>query len=72
MKLMLVMHICSALYNTCPASNVVPETYYDYNTCITAGYVKSLNTIKEMGEEDVNKYMIFIKFVCTQDTRTST
>ena len=72
MKLMLVMHICSALYNTCPASNVVPEIYNDYNTCITAGYVKSLNTIKEMGEEDVNKYMIFIKFVCTQDTRTDT
>jgi hypothetical protein len=72
MKLMLVMHICSALYNTCPASIVVPEIYDDYNTCITEGYVRSLNSLKEMGEEDVNKYMIFIKFVCQQDTRIDT
>ena len=51
---------------------VVPEIYNDYNTCITEGYVRSLNSLKEMGEEDVNKYMIFIKFVCQQDTRIDT
>ena len=56
MKLMLVMHICSALYNT----------------CITAGYQSALDKTKEVGEEDVNKYMIFIKFVCQQDTRIDT
>ena len=66
------MYFCSALLNDCQDPHVMPETYYDYNTCITAGYVKSLNTIKEMGEEDVNKYMIFIKFVCQQDTRIDT
>jgi len=48
----------------------MPETYNDYNTCITTGYVESLNRIKAMGEEDVNKYMVFIRFICTEDTRT--
>ena len=69
---MLVMYFCSALLDDCQSPHVMPETYTDYNTCIIAGYVRSLNTIKEMGKEDVNKYMIFIKFVCTQDTRTDT
>ena len=72
MKLMLVMYFCSALLNDCQDPHVMPETYYDYNTCITEGYVRSLNSLKEMGEEDVNKYMIFIKFICQQDTRTAT
>ena len=27
---------------------------------------------KEVGKEDINKYMIFIKFVCQQDTRIDT
>ena len=72
MKLMLVMHLCSALFNTCPTSNIMPATYNDYNTCITTRYVESLNRIKAMGKEDVNKYMIFIKFICTKDTRTDT
>ena len=66
------MHICSALYNTCPASIVVPEIYNDYNTCITAGYQSALDKTKEVGKEDINKYMIFIKFICQQDTRTAT
>ena len=69
---MLVMYFCSALANDCQAPHVMPETYNDYNTCITTGYVESLNRIKAMGKEDVNKYMIFIKFICTKDTRTDT
>ena len=72
MKLMLVMYFCSALLNDCQDPHVMPETYTDYNTCITAGYQAALDKTKEVGKEEINKYMIFIKFICQQDTRTNT
>ena len=72
MKLMLVMYFCSALANDCQAPHVMPETYNDYNTCMTAGYESALRKTKEVGKEDINKYMIFIKFTCKQDTRIAT
>tara|TARA_Y100001938_G_scaffold112258_1_gene153728 strand:+ start:139 stop:249 length:111 start_codon:yes stop_codon:yes gene_type:complete len=32
------------------------------------GYEESMNKLKEVGREDVNKYGMFIKFYCTPDT----
>ena len=32
---------------------------------MTFGYEESLNKMKEIGREDVNKYGMYIKFTCT-------
>ena len=51
---------------------MMPESYKDYNTCMVSGYSESLNKMKEIDNKEVNQYMIYIKFVCQEDTRTAT
>lgn len=72
MELMLIMYFCSALVNDCQGPYMMPESYKDYNTCMISGYSKALTKIKEVDEKEVNQYMIYIKFVCQEDTRTAT
>jgi len=72
MELMLIMYFCSALVNDCQGPYMMPESYKDYNTCMVSGYSESLNKMKEIDNEEVNQYMIYIKFVCQEDTRTAT
>jgi hypothetical protein len=38
------------------------DTQYD---CLMEGYKQSIVKMEEMGEDDVNKYNMFIKFYCT-------
>ena len=37
------------------------NSYYD---CATVGYIRGLNVVRELGEEEVNKQKIVIKFGC--------
>tara|TARA_R110000824_G_scaffold333466_1_gene520083 strand:+ start:1230 stop:1439 length:210 start_codon:yes stop_codon:yes gene_type:complete len=63
MKLVLVVYICSSLYNQCKPPMYVSEhnTWYD---CMTAGYNESLNVSKKTGEEKINKNLIYFNFSC--------
>ena len=42
-----------------------PTTFNTQYECLMYGYEESLNKMKEIGAEDVNKYNMFIKFNCT-------
>jgi hypothetical protein len=64
MKFMLTMMICSQVANTCIPPYQYNETFDDAYTCMIKGYELSLEKTKEIGQEDVNKYNIFIKFGC--------
>jgi hypothetical protein len=51
--------------NTCLEPHVWPTTFNTQYDCLMYGYEESLNKMKEIGAEDVNKYNMFIKFNCT-------
>ena len=62
MKYILIMQICSAIYQQCsdPMPNNIPyNSYYD---CSTAGYLNALTINQSLGIEEVNKGKILINF----------
>jgi hypothetical protein len=68
MKFMLVLQICSSIYQQCsePMPNNIPyDSYYD---CSTAGYLNALTINQSLGLEEVNKGKIMINFRCEELT----
>jgi len=68
MKFMLVLQICSAIYQQCsePMPNNIPyDSYYD---CSTAGYLNALTINQSLGLEEVNKGKIMVNFRCEELT----
>jgi hypothetical protein len=64
-KIVLSIIICSQVANACLEPHVWPTTFNTQYECLMYGYEESLNKMKEIGAEDVNKYNMFIKFNCT-------
>ena len=64
MKIILSLIICSQLANTCLDPYTWPEKFDSQYDCLTFGYEESLNKMKEIGREEVNEYIVFIKFTC--------
>ena len=65
---MLVLQICSSIYQQCsePMPNNIPyDSYYD---CSTAGYLNALTINQTLGLEEVNKGKIMINFRCEELT----
>ena len=65
-KFALVLHLCTFLTPNpyCFQSQIVPEQFEDYYQCITDGYVKSLSTLVNLGETEVNEKRLAVKFEC--------
>ncbi len=68
MKILLSLIICSSIAGDCIEPYQWPETFRTNYDCLMFGYEESMNKLKEVGREDVNKYGMFIKFYCTPDT----
>ena len=67
MKILLSLVICSQVAGTCLEPYSWPKTFNSQYDCLMFGYEESINKMKEIGSEDVNKYNMFIKFYCTPD-----
>ena len=68
MKYMLILQICSSIYQQCsePMPNNIPyDSYYD---CSTAGYLNALTINQSLGLEEVSKGKIMINFRCEELT----
>lgn len=68
MKILLTLIICSQVANSCMDPYQWTETFNSQYDCLIFGYEESINKMKEIGSDDVNKYNIFIKFHCTPTT----
>ena len=63
MKIMLIIYICATVGGVC--DTWVKETHFDnWDSCMRAGYINSLELIKEAGPEHVNKHRMYVKFIC--------
>ena len=66
MKYMLVIQICSAIYQQCsdPYPHFDPyNTFYD---CATAGYLNAITINQELGMHEVSKGKIMVNFKCEE------
>ena len=66
MKVVLTMYLCSLIQLNCMAPFTYPETYNDLYSCMISGYEQAYAKTKEIGRQNINKDMLFIKFRCTQ------
>ena len=67
MKFLLSLIICSQVAGTCLEPYQWPDTFDTQYDCMVFGYEESLQKIQDIGREEVNKYNMYIRFVCTPD-----
>ena len=65
MKILLSLIICSQVAGTCLEPYPWPEKFDTQYDCMVFGYEESLNKMKQIGREEVNKYNMYIRFTCT-------
>lgn len=66
MKVALFMILCSSVANNC-LDPIKINTYNDFYECMGAGYLESYKKNQDIGKEDINKYMMYIKFMCSNE-----
>ena len=64
MKYILIMQICSAIYQQCSEPMPNKIQYNSYYECSTAGYLNALTINQSMGSIEVNKSKVLINFRC--------
>jgi hypothetical protein len=69
---MLIMIVCSGLYNKCQEPIIIDNNYKDFNTCITTGYKFAMNSMEVLDTKEINDNLIYYKFICTIDSRPQT
>ena len=67
MKFLLSLIICSSVAGQCMPPYEWPETFNTQYDCLMFGYQQSIVKMQDIGEEDINKYNMFIKFYCTPE-----
>ena len=65
MKILMSLIICSSVVGDCMPPYEWPEVFKSKYDCLQFGYAESQKKLKEIGEEEVNKYGMYIKFTCT-------
>ena len=63
MKFLLIMQVCSAVHLACMNETPAGE-YKTHFDCATAGYLNAIGLTRELGESEVNRSRITIKFEC--------
>ena len=67
MKIILSLIICSSVAGECMPPFDWHEAFRTKYDCLVFGYEESLKKMEEIGREEVNKYNMYIRFVCTPD-----
>ena len=67
MKILLSLIICSQVAGTCMPPYPWPDRFDTQYDCMVFGYEESLNKMKQIGREEVNKYNMYIRFTCTPE-----
>jgi hypothetical protein len=65
MKFILALIICSQTQGICMPPYEWPEQFNSQYDCLMFGYQESMNKMKQIGPEEINKHNMFIRFTCT-------
>lgn len=66
MNYLLSMLICSTVATTCLPPYTFENIYDSSYTCLVDGYQKSIDKLEEIGQSEVDKHGLYLKFECTQ------
>ena len=69
MNFVLNLIMCSGVSLTCLPPYKYPDLFVDGYSCMIAGNTKSILKLEELGHVKVNDNKIYIKFMCTEDTK---
>ena len=72
MKILLSLIICSALAGECQPPFKHQNLFEDWSSCMYQGYRDSIQLMDVMGDDYINKNLIFIKFACAAVPDTTT
>jgi hypothetical protein len=67
-KFILVLQICSAVYQQCSDPFPQLEPYNTFYDCATAGYLNAITINQELGKQEIIKGKIMVSFKCEQIT----
>ena len=67
MKFLLSLIICSQVAGTCMPAYEWPDKFDTSYDCMMFGYQESMNKMKEIGRDEINKHNMFVKFYCTPE-----
>ena len=70
MKFMLILTLCSSLYNSCMTPIEIDKLYQSHYNCALDGYKVGGETIKSFGKQRVNDEMLYVSFVCKKIEQT--
>tara|TARA_R100001509_G_C4829655_1_gene202849 strand:- start:500 stop:712 length:213 start_codon:yes stop_codon:yes gene_type:complete len=65
MKYFLFIFLCTGIGGECMPPMEMQQSFDSKYSCLVQGYETSKNMMIDIGEEDINKNDIYIKFVCT-------
>ena len=63
-EVILFLYLCSGVANTCLPPYQWPERFEDSFTCMVKGYEEAARKTIEIGQGEVNKHQVYIKFDC--------
>ena len=69
MKFSLALILCSTITNSCLLPYKYSQNFDSLYTCLVEGYEQSILELKDIGEIDVNKNELYIKFMCTDESK---
>ena len=70
MKFMLILTLCSSLYNSCMTPLKVDKLYDSHYDCAKDGYKSSGEAIENFGKQRVNDEVLYINFTCEKIEQT--
>ena len=70
MKILLTLVLCSQIQQTCLQPFPWPERFDTQYDCLMFGYEESMNKMKEIGRQEINKHNMFVKFYCTPEKQS--
>ena len=65
MKFFLFILICSGIHGQCMPPIEMQQSFNTKYDCLVTGYDVSKEMLIDIGEQEVNKNDIYIKFICT-------
>ena len=68
MKFILSLIICSQVAGSCLEPYQWPTTFDNQYDCMVFGHEESLKKIQDIGPEEVNKYNMYVRFICMPQT----
>ena len=66
MKITLAFLLCSYVAESCLPPYIHPIEFDSEYDCMIAGYSESLKKIESLGRREVSKYVVYIKFMCSE------